>query len=219
MLDYSQVGDVALLGIDDGKANAVGHRFVDAVNEGLDRAAKDAKAVLMTGRTGLFSAGFDLKEIEKGEDAATALVDKGARMLLRIFSAPQPVVIACSGHAIAAGAFMLLAADTRLGASGDFKIGLNETAIGMALPVFGFELAKSRLSKRAQTAAAIQATLYDPIGAQDTGFLDEVVDADALLDTAMVRATALADLPGDAYTANKLGIRQESIATIRASLA
>lgn len=218
MIDYSQQGEIAILTLNDGKANAVSHRLVDALNEALDRATADAKAVVITGRPGLFSAGFDLKEFEKGEDATLALVDKGARMLLRVFSHPQPVVAACSGHAIAAGAFLLLAADTRVGVEGDFKIGLNETAIGMSLPPFGLELAKSRLSKRFQTAAVIQATLFDPSSARDAGFLDEVVTPDALMDCATQRAKALAEYPGDAYSANKLGIREESIATIRASL-
>lgn len=218
MLDYDRQADIAVLKLDDGKANAVGNAFVDAVNRGLDRASKEAKAVVITGRPGVFSAGFDLKEFEKGEDATLALVDKGARMLLRIFSHPQPVVAACSGHAIAAGAFLLLASDTRVGVEGDFKIGLNETAIGMALPTFGFELAKARLSKRAQTAAAIQATLYEPGAAQDAGFLDEVVSPDALMERALQRAEVFAKYPGEAYAANKLGIRAESIATIRASL-
>lgn len=219
MLDFSQQGDVALLRLDDGKANAVSHAFVDAVHEGLDRSEKEAKAVVIAGRAGVFSAGFDLKEFEKGEEATLALVDKGAHMLLRIFSHPQPVVVACSGHAIAAGAFMLLAADTRIGAQGAFKIGLNETAIGMSLPVFGLELAKSRLSKRAQTAAVIQATLYDPEEAQKVGFLDELVSPEGVVDTALQRARALAEYPGQAYAANKLGIRAEAIDAIRRSLA
>jgi enoyl-CoA hydratase len=219
MLDFSQRGDVALLSLDDGKANALSHAFVDAIHEGLDRSEKEAKAVVITGRPGVFSAGFDLKEFEKGEDATLALVDKGARMLLRIFSHPQPVVVACSGHAIAAGAFMLLAADTRIGAQGEFKIGLNETAIGMSLPVFGLELAKSRLSKRAQTAAVIQATLYGPEEAQTVGCLDELVSPEEVVDTALQRASALAEYPGEAYAANKIGIRAEAIEAIRESLA
>lgn len=218
MIDYSQQGDIAVLALDDGKANAVSHALVDAVNEGLDRATKDAKAVVIAGRPGMFSGGFDLKELQKGPDAAIALVNRGAAMLLRIFSYPQPVVVACTGHAIAAGAFVLLAADTRVGADGDFKIGLNETAIGMTLPTFGLELSRARLSKRYQTAAVIQAQLFDPPGAKDVGFLDEVVAPDAVLSTAVERATLLAGYPGEAYAGNKLALRQNSIAVIRASL-
>lgn len=218
MLNYTLQDDVAVLAYDDGKANAVGHTFIDAVNEGLDKAEADARAVLLTGRDGVFSAGFDLKEIQQGPDAAAALVGKGAALMLRLFSFPMPVVAAASGHAIAAGAFLLLAADTRLGAAGDFRIGLNETAIGMSLPVFALELSRARLSKRHQTAAFIQANLYDPEGAQQAGFLDEVVPAGQLMEQAMARATALGELPTQAYAANKVILRQAEIAAIRQSL-
>jgi enoyl-CoA hydratase len=218
MIEFSQRGDVAVLTIDDGKANAVGNAFVDALNAALDRAEKEAKAVVVAGRTGVFSGGFDLKEFQKGPEATTALVGRGARLLLRVFSHPQPIVAACTGHAVATGAFLLLAADTRIGTSGPFRIGLNETAIGMTLPVFGLELAKARLSRRYLMTALVQAHLFDPEGAKDAGFLDAVSAPDELLDSALARATALAALPGAAYAANKLALRTDSIAAIRASL-
>lgn len=218
MINYTAHGDVAILTMDDGKANALGHALIDQLNEVLDRTVEEAKAVVITGRPGLFCAGFDLKEFDKGHDATMALVNKGARLLLRIFSHPQPVVAACTGHAIAAGAFILLAADTRLGVDGDFKIGLNETAIGLTLPTFGLELAKARLSKRYQTAAVIQATMYDPLGAKKAGFLDDVVSSDSLLSRAVEKAASLAEFPSEAYAANKTAIRCETIANINASL-
>jgi enoyl-CoA hydratase len=218
LIDYRQQDNIAVLTLDDGKANAVSYALVDGVNQGLDRAAQDARAVVIVGRPGILSGGFDLKELGKGPEAAMALVGTGAAMLLRIFAHPQPVIVACTGHAIAAGAFMLLAADTRIGAQGDFKIGLNETAIGMTLPTFGLELGRTRLSKRYQTAAVIQAELFDPAGARDAGFLDEVVEPDAVLNTAVERATLLAGYPSDAYAGNKLALRKDSIAVIRESL-
>ncbi len=219
MLDYKLVGKVAVVGLDDGKANAVGHSFVDAVNEGLDRAEAEATAVLLTGRPGVFSAGFDLKEFEKGAQATSALVNKGADMLLRIFKHPQPVVVACAGHAVAAGAFTLLASDVRIGTQGDFKIGLNETAIGMTLPIFGIQLAQARLSKRWQTRCAVQGELLRPDDAQAAGFLDQVVDdVELLFDAALSQATELAGLPTAAYAGNKLLMREPFIRAIEASL-
>ena len=218
MLEYIQQDDVACLTIDDGKANAVGFAFIEETNEALDRAGREAKAVVLTGRTGILSGGFDLKEVRKGADAAMELVDRGSRLMLRLFSLPQPLVIACSGHAVAAGAFLLLAADTRIGVSGDFKIGLNETTIGMTLPNFGLELATARLSKRYLTAAVIHANLFDPMGAKAAGFLDEVVSADVLLERAMTAAQALALLPAEAYAGNKLAVRKAAIDRISAGL-
>lgn len=219
MLNYRLQDKVAVIGLDDGKANAVGHDFVDAMTEGLDKAEREAGAVVITGRDGVFSAGFDLKELAKGEQQRTDLVNRGAAMLLRLFSLPQPVVVASAGHAIAAGALVLLAADTRLGAAGDFKYGLNETAIGMSLPPFGMEMAKCRLSKRHQTQAIIQAQLYDPDAAQQVGYLDQVVAADALEAQALEQAAALAELPREAYAGTKLAVRRDYIDRIAASLA
>ncbi len=218
MLDYSVNDNVALLKLDDGKANAVGHAFIDSVNDGLDRALNDAGAVLLCGRDGVFSAGFDLKEFEKGLEATTTLVNRGAELLLRVFTHPQPVIAACTGHAVAAGAFMMLAADTRIGSEGNFKIGLNETAIGMALPVFGLQLAAARLSKRWQTRSVIQGDLLTPEDACDAGFLDAIVAPEAVLTEAQKAAERLAQLPTEAYAANKLANRSSYINTIRESL-
>ena len=218
MIDYTCTNDVALLSIDDGKANAVGHAFIDALNAGLDQASAQAKAVVLLGRPGVFSGGFDLKEFQKGPQATEALVDKGARLLLRLFSHPQPVVAACTGHAVAAGGFLLLAADTRIGAAGAFKIGLNETAIGMTLPVFGLALAQARLSARYLTASVVQGELFDPAQAAQAGYLDTVVAVDEVRSTALARASALAQLPGAAYAGNKLAIREAVITQIRSSL-
>ena len=218
MLNFSVADDVAHIAIDDGKANAVGHAFLDALETGLDRAEKEAKAAVISGRIGVFSGGFDLKEFQKGPAATAELAARGGRMLLRLFSHPQPTIAACGGHAVAAGALILLASDTRLAAAGDFKIGLNETAIGMSLPVFATQLAAARLSKRHQTRAFVQAALLDPQEAQDAGFVDEVVAAEDLVARAMTSAAQLAELPTEAYAANKRAIRAPFIDAIAASL-
>jgi len=218
MMDFQISNNVAIIGMDDGKANAVGHNFIDQMNDALDQAEKAANAALITGRAGVFSGGFDLKEFAKGPEATTELVNKGAAMLLRLFKHPQPVVVACAGHAVAAGAFTLLAADTRIGVSGPFKIGLNETAIGMTLPTFGLQLAAARLSKRLHTKATIQGHLFGPEEALDAGFLDQVVSPEVLIDTAFSVAVELAQLPTEAYAANKLAVRAPYIAVIESSL-
>ena len=220
MFDYQQEGDVAVLKIDDGKANAVSFDFIAQMNENLDRAEKEAKAVVFTGRPGRFSAGFDLSVMQGGGfEEMAKLVLQGAGMMLRLFTFPLPVVAASSGHSIAAGGFMLLSADTRIGTAGDFKIGLNETAIGMTLPVFGFQLAKARLAPTHFTPAVIQAKMYDPESAVEAGFLDQVVAADDLLPTAIETAATLGAFPADAYLGNKLGMRSQFIEAMKESQA
>lgn len=213
---YELDGPIARITLDDGKANALSHPLMNAALEALDRAESEARAVLITGRPGRFSAGFDLRGMMAGRDAAIDLLRTGARLFLRLFAYPRPVVIACTGHAIAGGALTLLTADRRIGAAGDFKIGLNEVAIQMTLPRLGVELARARLDRRHLTDATLCARLYDPEGAAAIGFLDATVAPDALLTTAAAEAQALAKLSTAAFAGTKLRLREATIARIEA---
>ncbi len=213
------VGDVAVVTMDDGKANAISMAMLDALEPALDWAQENGKAVVLAGRPGKFCAGFDLKAMQ-GADAATiaALVNRGGRLILRLYGYPRPLIAAVAGHGIALGSFILLACDTRIGADGPYKYGLNETAIGMALPVFGLEMAKARLAHSHLTASPIQARVYDPHSAVEAGFLDRVVPEADVLSEAKAIATQMAAMPGEAYAANKIGMRKETLDTIAASL-
>ncbi len=218
-VDYQLDGKVAHLALDDGKANAISPDLIALTDQALSRAEREARAVLISGRPGRFSAGFDLSIMTAGPDQARTLVTRGAELLMRIYLHPQPVVVACTGHALAAGALLLLAADTRIGVRGDFKIGLNEVAIGLRLPIFAIELARDRLSKRHFVAATIQARLYGPDEACDAGFLDRVVDAGTVIPQAMEAARLLADLPGVALAQTKALVRERVAGRIRETLA
>ncbi len=217
-MEYQLNDDVAVLTFDDGKANVIGNAFMDAMIDGLSRAQQEAVAVVITGRTGLLSGGFDLKEIEKGAEAVKAMMKMGSNMFYRLFSHPQPLIIACTGHAIAAGAFLLLTADNRIGAAGNFNIGLNETSIGSTFPVFGIQIAKTRLNPAYLTRSFVQSEAFSPEEALAAGFLDEVQPAESVMDTAMELAQRLGKLPSTAYAQNKLDIRKPAIDAIRASL-
>ena len=210
--------DIAHLAVDDGKANALGFDLIAEFQETLDKAESDAKAAVISGRPGRFCAGFDLSVMREDPGKAGELVNAGGHLLLRLFENPLPIVIACTGHALAAGGLMLLAADTRIGTEGDFKIGLNETAIGMVLPVFGIELPRARLGQDHFTPAVIQGKMHTPEEAVAAGFLDAAVSADHVLETALAAAGQLSQLPQHAYHGNKKLIRKSAIETIRASL-
>ncbi len=212
-------GPVAVLTLDDGKANAFSFDFIERFNRALDRAIDEARAVAIVGRPGLLSGGFDLGVINSGDEAEiTRLVTAGARLMMRVYGHPQPVVIGATGHAVALGAFLLLSGDYRVGIRGDFKIGLNETAIGLTLPAFGIALAAERLSKRKLSQATIGAVLYTPEDACDTGFLDETTAADSLRETVVTRASAMAELDGPAFAASKRMLRGATIDRITADL-
>lgn len=215
LASYELIDQVAIITMDDGKANAFGPDMIATVDAHLERAAGEAKAVILTGRPGIFSGGFDLKVIRGGDAAAAGAMSlAGARLMMRLYGLPLPLVVAAPGHAIALGAFCLLTGDYRIGIEGDFRIGLNETAIGMSLPPFGLMLAKERLSKRHLAAAAIGATLFGPSEARDAGFLDEVVAAEHLPEAARAAADRLVALDGASYAAVKNALRGESIAAV-----
>lgn len=218
LVKYSQQGSVALLQLDDGKANALSPAMIAAIGAALDRAEREAGAVLLGGRERRLSAGFDLSVMTRSVDDARQLVLSGAELLLRLYLFPRPVVIACTGHALAAGALMLLSADRRIGAEGDFKIGLNEVAIQMPLPMFGMELARDRLSKLHFTAATTQATIYDPQRACAAGYLDQVTTANRLIDEATAVAQQLSTLPDPAFRLTKERERNATVRRIREAL-
>jgi enoyl-CoA hydratase len=210
---------IALIRMDDGKANAINFDMLAALNEALDKAEADAKAIVLAGRDGRFSGGFDLNAFASlGADGVYKLLDAGAELLLRLYGGPLPVVAACNGHAIAMGTFILLACDTRVGASGDFKIGANEAITGMNLPIFAMELAKDRLSPLHQTRAMVQGFIYDPTGAVEAGYLDMAVAPEKVEPTAIGIAAQLAMLPGGSYAWNKNAMRKATLDRIKASL-
>ena len=218
LVRFELAGRVALLRFDDGKANAVSHEAAAALGAALERAEREAGAAVLIGRPGRFSAGFDLSVMNAGPDAARGLVGAGAELLVRIVESRVPLVAACSGHALAMGALLLLAADVRVGASGAFRIGLNEVAIGLPLPLFAVELARERLSRRALGRATALAELCDPESAVATGFLDRVVAPERLEAEAVALAEAYATLPVAAYRTTKQKLRGPMVERIRATL-
>lgn len=212
-------GSVAVVTLDDGKANAISHTVVAGLLAHFERAEKEAKAVLITGRPGIFSGGFDLAVMRGGPDEVYRLVSAGGELFCRFLELRLPIVVAATGHAIAAGALCLLAADARFGAAGEFKIGLNEVASGMTLPLFATELARQRLSKRHFVRACSQAELYDPESAVDAGYLDRVAPPEALFEAALAEAIRLGDLAQPAFGATKQRLHAKLVTHLRETMA
>jgi enoyl-CoA hydratase len=207
-VSYTLDGKVAVLRMDDGKANAISAELIDELDTLLDRARTEARAVVIAGRDGRFSGGFDLTVMMASPESARELVHTGAQFLMSLYLHPQPIVAACTGHALAAGALLLLASDHRIGAEGAFKLGLNEVAIGMRLPIFAIELARDRLSRRHFVAASVLGRVYSPNESVEVGYLDRVVPADRCVQEALAAARKLADLPTGALAETKRLSRQ-----------
>lgn len=215
---YDRDGDLAVITLDDGRANAFSTTSLELLEELLDRVESDgARGLVLVGRPGRFSAGFDLGEMTVSSEQTRALVARGARFWLRLYGLGIPTVGACTGHALAGGAITLLSLDLRIGADVDAKIGLNEVAIGMTLPRFAVELARDRIATD-HLMRAVTGEVFDPTGAVTAGYLDRIVSADDLVDTALDRARALAERNTTAYGNTKTNLRGAMITRCLAEL-
>ena len=207
-----------LLTLDDGKANALSFAMLDGLAAGLDTAAQAGKVVVISGRPGRFSAGFDLSVMAAGGEPMLRLLRQGADTAIRLLSFNTPVVLAVSGHALAMGALLCLSADYRVGQRGAYKLGLNEVAIGMTLPWFGIELARARLAPTALSPAVGLAQVYDPDAAVAAGYLDEAVDEADLLPRAVALAEGWSALNMGAHRDTKARFREELFARLEQAL-
>jgi enoyl-CoA hydratase len=196
--------DISIITLDDGKANVFSPKMIQDVNECLDNVPTESGAIIITGREGMFSAGFDLKIISAGDIQATMDMSlSGFKLLSRIFSFPRPILAACSGHGIALGTFLLCCCDYRVGVKGDFMIGANEMRTNMVIPIPILELISHRVSASHKYRAILGAEMYSIESGLEAGLIDEVVDSENLMETAMLKAKDLATMGHPSYTLTK----------------
>jgi enoyl-CoA hydratase len=219
LVEYRLDGRIGTIVMDDGKVNVLSPRMLAELNAALDRAEADRAVVLLTGRPGVFSAGFDLPTLRQGDAAAMAMVRAGFELAVRLLSFRTPVVMACPGHAVAMGLFVLLSGDYRVGAAGAFRIVANEVAIGLRLPDVAIELLRQRLTPAHFTRAALLSEPFTPDVAVQAGALDRVVPADGLLAVAQGVAEAAAALDPDAHASAKLRARRHTLDALHAAFA
>jgi enoyl-CoA hydratase len=218
LVSYKLDGRIATITMDDGKVNAFSIPMLQALHAAFDQAERDGAVVLLTGRDGYFSAGFDLKMFAAGAEQVLEMLRLGATLAERVLSFATPVLTACNGHAIAAGSFLPLAADMRIGVEGPFRIGLNEVKIGLTVPWFAIELARQRLAPADFDRSVVNAVMHTPNEARAAGFLDQVVPAQQLQDTSRQCAEDLAGLNPEAHAATKLRARAGALTALRAAI-
>ena len=218
LVSYQLEGSIATITMDDGKVNALSLQMLGELDAALDRATADRAVVVLTGRDGIFSAGFDLTVLRAGGSDASAMLRAGFELAERILSFPTPVLIACTGHAMAMGVFLLLSGDYRVGAAGPYKITANEVAIGLTMPRAAVEICRQRLTPAHFNRAVILAEVFSPDDAVAAGFLDRVVPAPELQDVAASAAGLLAKLDMDAHAASKLRARDHALNALRAAI-
>jgi enoyl-CoA hydratase len=218
LVSYGLADSVATITMDDGKVNALSPQLFAELNLALDQAAADRAIAVVTGRPGVFSAGFDLTVLRAGGPAGAAMVAAGFELAERLLSFPAPVVAACTGHAVAMGMFLLLSADYRVGADGPYKFTANEVAIGLTIPQAAIEICRQRLAPAYLDRTILLAEAFAPGDAVAAGFLDRVVPPGDLTAAANAVAARLANLDLTAHAESKLRARAQTLRAIRADI-
>ena len=218
LISYQLEDGIATLTISNGKVNAISPDVIAAFNAALDQAEADRAIVIITGQPGILSGGYDLKVMTSGPQNAINLVAAGSTLARRMLSHPYPIIVACSGHAVAKGAFILLSADYRVGVEGPFSIGLNEVLIGMTMHHVGIELARDRLRKNFFNRSVINGEMFNPQQALEAGFLDAVVAPEELMNVAKAMATQMKKVNMTAHKNTKLKTRKAFLETLDAAI-
>lgn len=208
---------IAWITMDDGKVNAMSTDMMREIGTALDTADEAQAVAVLRGREGIFSAGFDMPTIRRGPKARTEMVRTGAELILKFLRHPLPILTVCTGHAFPMGAFLMLSSDARLGGEGPWKIGMNEVAIGLAVPMFAVELARHRLTSPG-FANINAAAMFGPEGAARVGYLDKVISPERLEDAVKDEAQRLRALDTPSFTGTKARINAEAISAIAAAL-
>jgi len=215
MVTYKLDDGIATITIDDGKVNALSLERFGELNAAFDQAEADGAIVVLSGREGIFSAGFDLAGLAADPPR---MLETGFGLAIRLLSFPRPIVVAATGHTIAMGVFLVLSGDYRIGTRGDYKVVANEVALGVQVPLCAIEVARQRLAPAHFHRAMNLAETYTPDDAIAAGFFDEVVGAGELVERARAKAAEFAKLNMDAHAATKLAVRAGAITAIRAGL-
>jgi len=207
----SKESDISIIKLDDGKANAFSYDMLSQLNELLAKVPRDSGALVITGREGLFSGGFDLKTLATGDmEKITKMVQLGYNLLLELFSFDRPIVAAVSGHSIALGLFVTCSADYRIAIDGKYVCQANEVRNNMDIPTQIMEILKARVNKKYFYPAVYHSDAYSVQESIEVGFIDEVVSEDQFMERAMEKAKELATLPHPFY-ANTKKTAQEDV--------
>lgn len=219
LLDYQLSDRIATIRLDDGKVNVLGLEMQAEIGTAIDRAEGDEAAIVLTGRPGVFSAGFDLATIRAGGPASEAMVIGGLKLAERILTYPRPVVVGCTGHAIAMGTFLMLTGDYRVGPDSDsYKWVANEVAIGLTMPRAAIEILRMRLTPAALDRAVNLSHPFSTGDALATGYFDQLVPLEDVVETATAVATTALSLDARAHAASKLRTRAPALAAIAAAI-
>ncbi len=210
-------GRIAVLKLDRSPANAIDLDLAEAFENALATIEErdETDALVITGVGSCFSGGLDLKAVPTYDRAQQqAMVMAVNRMFGRLYGLPLPTIAAVNGHAMAGGVILTLGCDYRIGAEGNYKLGLAEARVGVVYPVAAMAIVRSELAPATARTMVLTARNYNPREALEMGVLDELQPPDRLLARAMEVAGEMAALPRSAYRRIKRGLRAQALASI-----
>jgi len=219
LVSFKLGNNISLITMDDGKANVMSVQMLKDLNDALDRAEQTSGAVILAGRENILSGGFDLSVFKSGDNAQILkMLTLGAELSHRMLSFPLPIIAACTGHAVAMGAFILLCCDYRIGTKGNSKFAANEVAIGLTVPYFAIEVIKQRIINKHRSKAVGLAHFFEIDEALEAGFLDQVAEPDQVLAEATLKAEEFLKLDLDAHKNSKLRLREPMLSALRLAI-
>jgi len=209
---------VRWLTLDRPPANAENETLLADLLAAVEQASSDptVRAVVLTGAGKFFSGGFDLSRPRRDDEEVVVMTTLFRDAHVRLLTLPKPTIALMNGHAIAGGLVLVLACDYRLGVDADYRIGLNEVAIGAAYPKVALEIVRLRLSHQRAAELLLGAALYPASQAIRLGVVDELLPADKIEDTVLRRATRMGAFPREAYAHAKLALTAEAAARVMA---
>jgi enoyl-CoA hydratase len=206
-------GGVRTLTLDRPPANALDESLLTDLGAALEAARTEVavRALVLTGAGAFFSGGFDLTAPRRDTAQALHLQQLYRDVHLSLLAFPKPTLAALAGHAIAGGLVLVLACDYRLGADADYKVGLNEVAIGASFPRAALEIVRLRLPHARAAELLLGAALYPASQAVRLGIVDELLPAETLADTVRRRAARMGAFPRDAYAHTKAALVEDAV--------
>ena len=216
MLEWSETDGLATMWLEHGPVNALDRDFLLDIAATVRRIEEeDVGALIVTGRGPCFSAGADLFRVLEGgasyiENSVEALSDT----FEALFTFRRPMVAAINGHAIAGGCIIAAAADHRVMAEGDAKIGISELRVGVPFPTYALEIMRYAAAPHKLQELVLFGHSYGVDRAIELGLADEIVPAGSLVDTATERAKRLAAIPHGSFETIKRILRAPTIERI-----
>lgn len=219
IVNYQFKDGISVITMNDGKANVMSVAMLTEINVALDQAETNGGVLILQGRDGIFSGGFDLGVFKSDDpNEIYSMLKSGAELTERLLSFPLPTIAACTGHGIAMGAFILLSMDYRIGIEGDYRFAANEVAIGLTVPRFATAVCRQRLTPAAFNYGLTTAHIFTTHAALQAGFLDQLVSQETLQSTVADTAGRFGQLDLESHKATKLRLRADLLLTLRQAI-